>query len=126
MTSDNIPPTVAVLGGDPVVGKAMEAMLTDAGYDALFFATPPMNGSRHLLDGAQVLLLAPGINATERDAFLGDRTRTPVLELVTILDKAHNGRSGRVPWPAGVEEFGKELDTFLLNGADRLRPFTNL
>lgn len=30
MTSDNIPPTVAVLGGDPVVGKAIEAMLMDA------------------------------------------------------------------------------------------------
>lgn len=118
MTSDNIlPPTVAVLGGDPVVGKAIEAMLVDAGYRALSFAVPPVNGSRHFLDKAQVLLLAPGISVGERVAFLEGRPDTPLVELVTILDEApKNGRSRRVPWPAGTKEIGKEIETALLDG----------
>lgn len=126
MISDNIPPTVAVLGGDPVVGKAIEAMLLGAGYEALSFAVPPMNGSRHLLDGARVWLLAPGISATERKAFLDGRAETPVVELVTILeDVLDNDRSGRLPWPVGIGEIGKGIDAALLGRADSASSIRN-
>ena len=116
MTSQDIAPTVAVLGGDPVVGKAIEAVISDAGYDALLFTALPTNGSRHLLDGARVLLLAPGITTRERETFLKGR-KTPVVELVTILDESQQRQGGRVTWPAGVEEIGREIDVALLDSA---------
>lgn len=116
------PPAVAVLGGDPVIGKAIEAMLLDAGYSAIAFAVPPVNGSRHLLDGAQVLLFAPGADAEEREAFLENRTGTPILELVTVLDRASGGQSGSIPWPTGVEEIVEEVDSILSAANDKV-PF---
>ena len=33
---DNVPVTVAILGGSPVVGRTLEVILSGSGYDARF------------------------------------------------------------------------------------------
>jgi hypothetical protein len=114
MISDSISPTVAVLGGDPTISRAIEALLVGAGYTAVAFATPPTNGSRHLLDEAQVLLLAPGIRPEIRTAFLVDRGDLPTVDLVPILEDTPDKGKGTVLWPAGAEEIGRKIDVALL------------
>lgn len=82
------PAAVVVLGGDAVVGRALELLLHNADHSVTFVALTSVGASR-ALDGARVLLLAPGLGEKDRRAVLASvggephTTAIPVLELVT-------------------------------------------
>ena len=52
------PTTVAILGGNPVVGKAVESLLRASDYAARFFSKPLIE-SDEPLGGARVALILP-------------------------------------------------------------------
>ena len=121
------PVTVAIIGRDRVVGQALELLLRGADYDARFLGEPVMDKPGELLDGVQIVLLGPTLNA-ERREYLLDGLRgepgtanIPVLELITITGESRNGHGGRrVKWPCKTEELIHHIGEALLSTGDRL------
>lgn len=115
--------TVIVVGGDAVVGQALELLLRGADYGVRFLPerslirVPPAGGA---LDGARLLLLAPKLSAEGREGVLAwvrassAAKKIPVLELVDDPDGARDG-SGRcfLPWPCRTEDLKRHIDAAL-------------
>lgn len=111
---------VLILGGNWVVGRALRLLLRDAEYKVRFLIGPSLD-EPGLLDGVQLLLLAPGLGAEFRDALLalvGGRplaARIPVLELVDNPRSVGDGVEHTVPWPCRAEELKRKIKALLLN-----------
>lgn len=112
--------TVAILGGNPVVGKALESLLRSADYGVRFF-------SEHLAESAElpgdvrVALVMPALN-TERSEVLITRVRStsatadlPIIELITSPNGQTNGQRIHVLWPCSVEELKQSIEAALSN-----------
>ena len=65
------PTTIAILGADTVVGRALGALLENSGYDTTPLDAYPTGVVDELLDGADLLLLVPRLDEGVREAFLG-------------------------------------------------------
>lgn len=123
-----MPITVAILCGDPLIGRALELMLQDIGYGARFLNGSPIDEPAKLLDGVQLVILGPRLSTNRREAFLSSMRSTlataglPVLELVIALDETRGGQTRRVQWPCRVEDLNREIEAALLSdfeGLDR-------
>ena len=117
-SQDHKPIVVAVLGGDPVVGRALELMLTGGGYDARFLNGSFIDELAELAEEIRLVILAPGLHSKGRKRFLNGTQRAaakiPVLELVSASDRARgDGRQGSVSWPCRVRDLRQEIDTAL-------------
>jgi len=102
------PTTIAILGADTVVGSALCALLEDSGYRTTPIGSYPTGIVDELLDGADLLLLAPRLDEGAREAFLGamgksapQRADMPVIALSTAVEEGLPEKEGvlRVPWP---------------------------
>src|SRR3712207_803472 len=101
------PTTIAIVGKDPIVGRAIGSLLRTAGYDTRFVADPVTDGSGSALVEAHVVLLAaPSLSAETREKLLGNGTSNPVaagtttLELVSETDEDQPWQGHhRVRWP---------------------------
>lgn len=117
---------VAIFGGDPVVGKALEEALTYAGYDTRFLEGAPTDGLAESLEGVRVVLFAPRIGAARKEALLSAMRcmaatdALPVLELSTTLDEVRNHPEGvgLVEWPCSMEELARRIEATLIDEAD--------
>ncbi len=113
--SHRIPPLVVILGGDPIVGQALEGVARAAGYNARFLAEPFIDKPSERLADAQLLLLAPELSAESRQAFLTSRIsgplagEIPVLELVTVLDGRQPRQGHQVLWPCRAQQLKRRL-----------------
>jgi len=125
MASDRIPTsaTVLVLGGDAIVGQALELLLQSASCNVKFLTEPSLD-EPGLLDGVQLLLLAPGLSAERRENLLVlvnstlVAARIPVLELVSNLQEAQVGAGHLVPWPCQPKELERRIKAALLAEAE--------
>lgn len=130
MTPDRAPaPTILVLGGDAVVGQALELLLWNADWNVKFLTEPSLEESE-LLDGIGLLLLAPGLSTERRKALLTlvgstlAMVRIPILELVDDPESSQGAQveSGHlVPWPCRPEDLKRHIDAALLAGPRALR-----
>ena len=116
------PTKVAIIGGDPIVGEALEVLLQAAGYRPRFL---PETGMDELLMGemfadSQLLLVAPVLSAKRRKALLEMKlspttpANIPVLELLP----ANGGRHLQehiVLWPCSGEELKRAIDALLFD-----------
>ncbi len=112
---------VAIVGGDPVVGEALEALLQAAGYSTRFLPEPVMDDPTEMLAGSQLILLAPTLSAERGEAFLemmlspATSVNVPVLELLP----ANGGRRLRarhtVLWPCSREELKQAIDALVFD-----------
>jgi hypothetical protein len=114
--------TVAILGGNSVVGRALEVLLQGLGYDTRLVeesGTP-----EELLGGTQLLLAAPTVTTDSRERFVArmrstpGTTTIPVLTLSTTYKGELADQPGLVPWPCRLEDLKKEIDTTLFAAAD--------
>ena len=120
------PPTVAILGGNPVVGKALESLLESTDYGARYF---PENlaESAELPGGVRVALVMPALSNQRSDALITRLLDTsgpdcpPIIELITTPNGHHNGHRIYVSWPCSVEELEQSIGAALANG---FRPAT--
>jgi len=113
--------TIAVLGADTVVGSALCALLGGCGYRINPLDARPSGVVDELLEGANLLLLAPRLEEDEREAFLGaigkrdpSRASTPVIALTTALEDAlPEGQAESVPWPLETKKLVERIEAAL-------------
>ena len=118
------PPTIAILGADTVVGRALCALLESSGYQTRPLDAHPTGVVDELLEGAHLLLLAPRLDAGVREAFLGamgkrvpQRADMPVLELHTALEENLPEKEGviSVPWPTETKVLVERIEAAILD-----------
>lgn len=114
------PTTIAILGGNSVAGRALEALLQGVGYDTRLIEDPPERSPEQLLEGVRLLLLAPTLSAESRETLLAemgstlDAANIPVLTLSTSLKEALVEGPTFIPWPCRLEDLTKRIEAVLL------------
>src|SRR5688572_29657407 len=104
-----VPTTIAIVGGNSVAGRALEALLQGVGYDTRLIEDPPDRPPEQILEGVRLLLLAPTLSAESRETLLEEMGNTleaaniPVLTLSTSLKEALAGWPAFLPWPCRLE-----------------------
>lgn len=123
------PTTIVILGADTVVGRALSALLENSGYETRPLDTYPTGVVDEMLDGADLLLLAPRLDRGVREAFLGaigksspQHADLPVISLsTTSLEDLPEEGVLIVPWPCVMEDLVGMIEAalygrLLLNG----------
>jgi hypothetical protein len=106
------PATIAILGADTVVGRALCLLLEGSGYRTTPLDAYPTGVVDELLDGAHLLLLVPRLDEGVREAFVGaigkrdpQKAHMPVISLSSIREEAPPAeRVLSVPWPSAIKE----------------------
>lgn len=120
------PSTVAILGANTLVEDILARLLEEEGYDtrSLEASSYPTRPIGELLDGVDVLLLAPGLNDEVREDFLQAMRSTPktaalpVLTLSTALKQALlDELSESLSWRSLLKELVQEVETTLFRAA---------
>ncbi len=116
---------MAVLGGNPVVGRALESLLESTDYGVRFFPEH-FAESVDLPEEVGVALIMPALSADRSDALISrlknasGTTILPVIELKTTRNGHHsangNGHRIHVPWPCSVEELKRNIELVLFKG----------
>jgi hypothetical protein len=113
------PIPVAILGGNPVVGRSLESLLGLAGYDVRFVEDPDPEGLARLLAGVQLVIFPPLSDGESHNALLSrvqdvpTVAGVPVLELVRDGDEDGDLRENVVLWPCTLESLDKRMKTAL-------------
>jgi DNA-binding response OmpR family regulator len=108
--------TVAILSGDPLIGRALELLLRGAGYEVRLLEEPDATRMEDLLQGVDVLLLDRGLSNGRREDFLDALASTletatiPVLSLAPRSEGASAGEDRVVPWPSKIEDLAREIE----------------
>jgi len=115
--------TIAILGADTVVGRALCALLESSGYCALPIEAHPTGIVDELLDGAHLLLLVPRLDRGVREAFVGamgksspQKAEVPVIVLSTAVEEnpPEKERVISVPWPSETKVLIERIEEVLL------------
>ncbi len=121
MRQNRQPTTIAILGADTVVGRALSALLEGSGYETRPLDTYPTGVVDEMLEGADLLLLAPRLDRSVREAFLGAMGKSspqhvdlPVISLCTnSLEDQPVERVLSVPWPSVLEALVDKIEAAL-------------
>jgi hypothetical protein len=113
---------IAILGENPVVGKALETLLLSSDLGARFFIDYPA-GSAERLDGARVALILP-TSSTVRGKALMERIKSSpatadlqIIELITTPNEERNGHI-RLLWPCSLQELKGSIEAALLKNPE--------
>lgn len=113
------PATVAIFGGNAVIGKALESLLRSADYVARFFSEYPEEDVEPL-GRAKVALILPALSSRHHESLISlirdtpSTTDLPVIELITTPNEDGNDRITRVLWPCSMEDLRRSIDEKLL------------
>ena len=114
--------TIAILGADTVVGSALRALLEGHGYRIAPLDAHPTGVADELLEGADLLLLAPRLDEGAREAFAGamgkrvsQNADMPVIALSTAMDEGMPEKEGviSVPWPCETRALAERIEAAL-------------
>ena len=111
--------TIAILGGNAVVGRALEVLLGGVGYEVRLLGKPDAFVPEEILDGVDVLLLGPSLGADHREDYLMAMASTPRMAAIPILSfspglKGTVAEEDRlVPWPCKIEGLAREIEAAL-------------
>jgi DNA-binding response OmpR family regulator len=108
--------TVAILSGDPLVGRALELLLRGADYEVWLLEEPDKSRVEDLLHGVDVVILDRSLSDGRREDFMGGLAST--LETATIpvlsLSQGSEGEPTEgdrvVPWPCKIEDLVREIE----------------
>jgi DNA-binding response OmpR family regulator len=113
--------TVAILGTNTAVNGALSLLLSGAGYDVRRVERDLPGLANGLLEGVDLLLLAPGLSHGPREGILTTvrdnpaTAHTPVLTLSSAIGEALGDESGEVvvAWPSPIEELARRIEAVL-------------
>ncbi len=116
MAAETVPAaaTIVVVGGDAVVGHALELLLRGSGYDARVEALSTFDAEGAPAD-AGLILLAPGLGEQGRGTVLAsvDAARRgaglPLVELVPATTSRSGEGHVRLAWPCRTEDLEREV-----------------
>jgi hypothetical protein len=116
------PTTIAILGADTVVGSALRALLEGHGYRTAPIDAHPTGVIDELLDGADLLLIAPRLDEGVREAFVGamgksapQKADMPVIALTTVAGESPQDEGViSVPWPCETKVLVERIEAALL------------
>ena len=110
-----------------MVGSALCALLEGSGYRTTPIDSYPTGVVDELLDGADLLLLAPRLDEEAREAFLGAMGKSapqmgdmPVIALSTAVEEGLPEKEGviRVPWPCETRALVERIEATLLDAPE--------
>ena len=116
--------TVAILGADTVVGRALCVLLEGSGYRTTPLDSYPTGVVDDLLDGVDLLLLIPRLDRGVREAFVGAMGKStpqvgemPVIVLSTTVEEKlpEKERVISVPWPSETKLLVERIEEALLD-----------
>ncbi len=121
------PTTVAILGGNPVATNALALLLEGEGYTTRLLEEYPTGCVGELLDGADLLLLAPDLRNGARDVLLSvvrGNSKTPHIPVLTLSRTISRTNIGEalgseeqegivVAWPSGVRQLTQQIEAAL-------------
>jgi hypothetical protein len=116
--------TIAILGADTVVGRALSALLEGSGYHTRPLDAYPIGVVDDLLEGAHLLLLTARVDEGVREAFVGamgkstpQKADMPVIALSTALEEELPEKEGviSVPWPSETKVLVERIEAALLD-----------
>jgi len=124
------PTTIAILGADTVVGRALCALLENSGYQTRPLDTYPTGVVDELLEGADLLLIAPRLDSGVREAFVGamgksspQRGLMPVIALFTAVEESPLEQGVlSVPWPCETKVLVERIESALSTSAPSTAP----
>lgn len=111
--------TIAILGGNTVVGGAISLLLGGLGYETRTLEAPPKGPVADLLGDIDLLLVAPGLDDGRRGESLAllksapNGPPVPVLVLTSATDGSSAEGGARAPWPVGIERLAREIEAVL-------------
>jgi hypothetical protein len=114
--------SLLVFGGNPVVGKALQLLLSNLGYDARYMPQISFD-KRDMLNGIQLLLFVGAVHAEQRAnsassvESVRDKVDVPILKLAssTRRTQAENEKN-LVAWPCRMDELKRRIDAALPDG----------
>jgi hypothetical protein len=119
------PTTIAILGCDTVVGRALSVLLEGSGYKTILLNSYPTGVVDELLEDAHLLILTPRVDEGVREAFLGamgkrvpQKAEMPVIALHTALEEELPEKEEgviRVPWPCETKDLVERIEAALLD-----------
>jgi hypothetical protein len=119
MTGQEPPTTIAILGADTVVGRALSLLLEGSGYQTTLLDAYPTGVVDELLEGAHLLLVIPRVDEGVREAFVGamgknapQKAEMPVIALTTATEEDLPEKEGviSVPWPSETKVLVDEIE----------------
>ena len=120
------PTTIAILGADTVVGRALCVHLEGAGYQTALLDANPTGVVDELLEGADLLLLTPRVDEGVREAFVGamgkstpQKAEMPVIALTSPVEESpQEERVSSVPWPCETKVLVERIEAALLDAPE--------
>lgn len=116
-------PAVAILSGDHVVGRALEALLQDTRYESKFVNNCSSGELENMLVGVGVVIL-PGDYEEQGEGFMNSLVSMstglgiPVLKLVPGIGGKNEDLVRMVSWPCPIENLKREIEAALATGSD--------
>jgi len=116
--------TIAILGADTMVGRALSALLEGSGYRTIPIDAYPTGVVDELLEGAHLLILTPRVDQGVREAFVGamgkstpQRVGVPVIALSTAVEEDLPEKETviSVPWPCETKVLVDHIEAALLD-----------
>jgi hypothetical protein len=116
--------TIAILGSDTVLGRALCVLLEGSGYQITLLDSYSTGVVDELLEDANLLLLTPRLDESVREAFVGamgkstpQKADMPVIVLCTATEENLPEKEGiiRVPWPTETKVLVDHIEAALLD-----------
>jgi hypothetical protein len=119
------PTTVAILGTEALAEDILARLLEHEGYHVRHLDAHPMNLVEEMLDGVDVLLLAPGLKDGAREAFLEAMRTTPKTSAIPVLPLSSALRlalldelSAGAPWRGLFKELTSQIGNALATATE--------
>ena len=115
------PTTIAILGADTLAEDILAQLLRDEGYSTRLLEAHPTGLVTKLLDGADVLLLSPGLDDGVRECFVGAMRSIPETASIPVLSLSPSFKEAlldelavEVSWRHQFERLVRDIEVALV------------
>jgi hypothetical protein len=116
-------PKITISGGDPIVGRYLEALLQAAGYRAWFLPEDRVDEVDELFADSQLLIITPAPSSRFRKVLLDtistrQTAEIPILELLPVNGEHLVRGEHMLPWPCLPETLKRVIASILFDSEE--------